>query len=466
MLYLRNFSTTQSYEDYTSKEFDRPLVANINVIGQRPKFWKDFDYLTFTAKANNSSVKLTKVGTPNDIPLEYRVNLGKWKTYSYSKIDLSLNDKIQFRNSSATIYNTTTGGNSANYLKFEMTGTIWGSGDVTSILKKSGGNVELGWYAFEWLFYRCTSLVKAPYFPSTVFTGQNAYRSIFYDNTGVKEYHFATLGNSQYVQSDTIFNNNSSAETLMIDDTVPAKISGSTLSGLKSTCKIYVPDSSVAAYKAAQYWSDRADYIMGISEKPIFLKYLETHGKVWFEIERTQSWPLVGMMRFSPASVGTRQNLIIYNDVETIYLNASKKIITSLTGTTSYEVNANDIVDIVEHPEWINKQGKWYYHASMRQNNASSWRASGSAYLLPSTTTSNKIYIFSNSYPPSEGTKLYFYMIADTAASTAAAAWSKTPNSNYVPCIYKGNVGLWDTKSDTFYENKGPGYAKAGPLAD
>lgn len=31
---------------------------------------------------------------------------------------------------------------------------------------------------------------------------------------------------------------------------------------------IYVPDASVSAYKAAQYWSDKADIIKGISERP------------------------------------------------------------------------------------------------------------------------------------------------------------------------------------------------------
>ena len=143
--------------------------------------------------------------------------------------------------------------------KFAFDGDpVDGSGDVTSLLNGRGGDVELAANAFVALFQDCALLRKAPYFPSTTLATR-CYQSMFSGCSGVTEHHFATLNNSA-----SVFANNSSCASLTIDDEVPPTIAANTITGLKADCAIYVPAASVDAYKAAQYWSDRADYIQAI----------------------------------------------------------------------------------------------------------------------------------------------------------------------------------------------------------
>ncbi len=55
------------------------------------------------------------------------------------------------------------------------------------------------------------------------------------------------------------------AEIICLPDNPPT-ISANTFENVPADCAIYVPAASVDAYKAAQYWSDRADYIQAIVE--------------------------------------------------------------------------------------------------------------------------------------------------------------------------------------------------------
>lgn len=112
-------------------------------------------------------------------------------------------------------------------------------------------------------FMGCTKLEKAPYFKATTL-GNSCYSNLFRGTVNyVTLYHFASLNTSSLP-----FSGSSHADTFIIDAVTPPTIGSNTLTGLKSTCIIYVPDASVNDYKAAQYWSARADYIKGISEKP------------------------------------------------------------------------------------------------------------------------------------------------------------------------------------------------------
>lgn len=54
--------------------------------------------------------------------------------------------------------------------------------------------------------------------------------------------------------------------TIICRAVTPPQVGGTTLQGMPSDCKIYVPDESVEAYKTAQFWSVRADYIKPLSE--------------------------------------------------------------------------------------------------------------------------------------------------------------------------------------------------------
>lgn len=129
------------------------------------------------------------------------------------------------------------------------------SGDVTSLVNGRGGDVELGVSAFAIAFFNCKELRTAPNCPSTTL-GNRAYQSMFSGCTNIAAFRFATLNTSK-----NVFDDCSSATALTIDAVEPPTIDATTISGLKADCAILVPASAVAAYKAAQYWSDRADYI-------------------------------------------------------------------------------------------------------------------------------------------------------------------------------------------------------------
>ena len=132
------------------------------------------------------------------------------------------------------------------------------SGDITSLVNGRGGDVDLSAGAFAGAFQDCTLLRTAPFLPSTTLATR-CYQNLFSGCNGITAHHVATLNNSS-----NMFAYNSSCASLTIDADEPPTIAATTIAGLKSDCAIYVPAASVEAYKAAQYWSDRADYIQAI----------------------------------------------------------------------------------------------------------------------------------------------------------------------------------------------------------
>ena len=111
---------------------------------------------------------------------------------------------------------------------------------------------------YDSMFYGCTGLTQAPALPATTLA-EYCYNYMFQGCTGITSHDVATLNTSQ----DT-FNNNSSCTSFTIHADTPPTIGSTTISGLKADCIIYVPAASVDAYKAAQYWSARAEYIQAI----------------------------------------------------------------------------------------------------------------------------------------------------------------------------------------------------------
>ena len=117
---------------------------------------------------------------------------------------------------------------------------------------------ELADYCYSSMFGGCTSLTQAPALPATTLV-YNCYGSMFYNCTGIMRHEISTLNNSV-----NVFYNNTSCASLTIHAVTPPAIGYTTIIGLKSNCIIYVPDASVDAYKAAQYWSARAGYIQAM----------------------------------------------------------------------------------------------------------------------------------------------------------------------------------------------------------
>lgn len=105
------------------------------------------------------------------------------------------------------------------------------------------------------MFEGCTGLVDVPFIPATDLAS-NCYQEMFKGCSGVPSYHFATLNTSL-----NVFTSNTACAEFTVDDENPPGVVASTISGLKASCIIYVPQSSVDAYKNTIPWSTRADYI-------------------------------------------------------------------------------------------------------------------------------------------------------------------------------------------------------------
>jgi hypothetical protein len=275
---------------------------------------KKDNILTFTAAADNSSVKLAAVGSPTAISLEYKTRGNGWSPYTIGDV-ISLprtGDYVKMRG-----VNDTFSIDNANYYKYFLTGSIAATGDVTSLQNNVGGAIALTPYCYANLFQNCDKLTQAPALPSTKLDrvcyasmflncvnlvqpppslpsialapycynamfqscnkltqapvlpattlAENCYRYMFYGCKRITSHDVAMLNTSQQV-----FDNNSSCASFTIHAEIPPTISNYTIKGLKADCKIYVPysvDHSILdAYKTAKHWSVRAEYMYELDE--------------------------------------------------------------------------------------------------------------------------------------------------------------------------------------------------------
>ena len=108
------------------------------------------------------------------------------------------------------------------------------------------------------MFASCTGLTQAPALPATTLAS-DCYSSMFDGCTEINSHDVETLNNSL-----NVFLDNLSCASFTIHAETPPTIGFDTITGLKADCIIYVPAASVDAYKAAQYWSERADYIQAM----------------------------------------------------------------------------------------------------------------------------------------------------------------------------------------------------------
>lgn len=135
--------------------------------------------LTFTAEEANSSVKLTKNGSPTVEGIQYRIgNSGGWSAYT---IDTTLTltnvgDCVQFQNTLETL-----GTGDKNYASLVITGQIAATGNCMSMLNYSD---KVSPYAFNRLFADCSSLTSAPELPATKLANY-CYQYMFHNCTSL-----------------------------------------------------------------------------------------------------------------------------------------------------------------------------------------------------------------------------------------------------------------------------------------
>lgn len=152
------------------------LFPNITFSEYSPKYVSN--ELCFTAVEENSSVKLSKNNSPNEVTLEISINGKKWQKYNIGdEISLNADDKVYFRTTSKALVPFSR--NEGNYT-FVMSGTISASGDVTSLIKKDGNVTDITGmhYCFHELFSGCEALTTAPELPALKLANR-CYDSMF-----------------------------------------------------------------------------------------------------------------------------------------------------------------------------------------------------------------------------------------------------------------------------------------------
>lgn len=133
------------------------------------------NYLCFTAQQDNSTVALTKNGSPTTITLEYSLDKQTWNTWDRSAIALNSGDTMYLRGN-----NNGFSTSSSSYYKFVMSGSIAAAGSIMTLLDSTDTLRTVSNYMFSRLFLECSGLTDASRLelPATTIR-QMGYESFF-----------------------------------------------------------------------------------------------------------------------------------------------------------------------------------------------------------------------------------------------------------------------------------------------
>lgn len=194
--------------------------------------------------------------------------------------------------SDANIYNNTTGINGVEYIEIDSNNTTYDSRNNCNAIIETATNklivgcknstipntiTSIGRYAF----YNCTKLIGTLTLPNGI-TSIGNYA--FYSCTGLTSvtigngvtsiggwaFQFCTgltsvtIGNSITSIGNHAFYGCSGLTSITIEAITPPSMDGYDCFNSTNNCPIYVPSSSVEAYKAATYWSNYASRIQAI----------------------------------------------------------------------------------------------------------------------------------------------------------------------------------------------------------
>ena len=176
------------------------------MLGARTAAWAKsgggpYGGLCFTAEAANSSVQLTKSGSPPAVTLVKSFDGVNWEDYT-------VGDVIELPTVGSSVYLAAgEGGNknfcssrARNYHKFVIKGFVAASGDITSLLNFDLSQTALASYCYRHMFRDCTGLTSAPELPATTLA-TSCYNAMFYGCTGLTsapELPATTLATSCY----------------------------------------------------------------------------------------------------------------------------------------------------------------------------------------------------------------------------------------------------------------------------
>lgn len=151
--------------------------------------------LTFIATSPNTSIQLSKNGSPIISGLQYKLNTSlTWEDYEINKsIPLNnVDDYVQFRNKSNKLSTS-----SSDYVKFSINGSAECYGNIQSMINYSN---SCSTYCFYNLFRNCTTLTKSPKLP-IIELADFCYYNMFYGCSGLiiaPELPATTLADSCY----------------------------------------------------------------------------------------------------------------------------------------------------------------------------------------------------------------------------------------------------------------------------
>lgn len=190
----------------TSLKINGRTVSRLSINGRAVALGSQCDALCFTAKYNQSTLRLSKLGNPDSINLQTSFNGKSWMPYN-------VGDVITVPNSGGKVYFKAVGQNGRmaispeNYYKFEFTSEFEASGNVNSLLEENeevartmslvnremcyvnlfsdtnlvtapelpSTQLAFGCYAF--MFHNC-ALTRAPELPATTLA-ENCYYNMF-----------------------------------------------------------------------------------------------------------------------------------------------------------------------------------------------------------------------------------------------------------------------------------------------
>lgn len=163
---------------------------------------------------------------------------------------------------SAGVENVTFAGSSTDY-RLELQGENFSDQPSLVSVKGSRRLTFSGTKAFA----SCTGLREVDI---TLSPWSYVYRSTFYNCTSLGRV-ILRGGHINSIES-AAFSNCTALSELVIDEVVSGSsasivtLAADALTNVPQTCRIYVPDLQVDAYKAATNWSTRADYIFPLSD--------------------------------------------------------------------------------------------------------------------------------------------------------------------------------------------------------
>lgn len=138
------------------------------------------DYLCFTdVSGAANTLSLTRTGDAPVVSLEYSTDKVNWNIWTAENdvrtLTIPANGKVWLRGDNTAFGYPT---QATNRNVFSSTGDVNASGNIMTLLDKTGASLTAGQYAFFYLFYNWKKLKTAPSFPATN-VGQHAYHGTF-----------------------------------------------------------------------------------------------------------------------------------------------------------------------------------------------------------------------------------------------------------------------------------------------